>query len=114
MGKGEKPILSVRIDQTLMDRLDRLVEETGSGRAEIIERCMIVGLEDQEELVKWLKSPVQGPVAALMMHPAVINTILRITGQSRTHVVDEAQQEMVKRMRQKSRGRGTKTRPATS
>jgi hypothetical protein len=75
---------------------------------------MMVGLDDQEELVRWLESPVQGTATALLMHPVVINAILKITGQRRTHEVDKTQQDIVKNVRHKSRGSGTRARPATS
>lgn len=88
----EKPILSVRIDQATMDRLDQLVERTGVGRAEIVERCLSVGVEDEEEFVEWLESPTGGPLAALLLHPKVLKAILALTGGRR--IVNETQQKV--------------------
>ena len=39
MGKGEKPILSVRIDADLLEAVDAMAEKADCGRAEIVERC---------------------------------------------------------------------------
>jgi hypothetical protein len=73
---GEKPILSVRIDPELLRRVDALAKVAGTGRAEIVERCLLQGLVDQEELVGWLKNGVTGPVLELLTHPAVLKVLL--------------------------------------
>lgn len=96
-----KPVLSVRIDQSVIDRLTKLEEETGVPRAEIVERALTVGMDDQEGLVRWLQSSVSGPVVSLMMHPTVLKALISVTGGGR--VVDETGQKMRKGVRAKSR-----------
>ena len=68
MPKGEKPILSVRIDAELLERVDEIAELAHVGRAEVVERCLWIGVVDQEELVSWLKNPVVGPLVRLLSH----------------------------------------------
>lgn len=94
----QKPILSVRIDQNVLDRLDELVERTGVGRAEIVERCLSVGIADQEQFVSWLESSVKGPMLSLLMHPTVLNAIISLTGSGE---IDETQQKVARNVRGK-------------
>ncbi|MGD0140729.1 MAG: ribbon-helix-helix domain-containing protein [Tepidisphaeraceae bacterium] len=80
MGKGEKPILSVRIDAELLKDVDALAEEAGVGRAEIVERCLWLGLSADMGLASWLKGKVSGPVLQIMTHPVVLKALLSLTG----------------------------------
>jgi metal-responsive CopG/Arc/MetJ family transcriptional regulator len=109
MSKGEKPILSVRIDQKVMDRLDMLCERAGVGRAEMVERCLSVGIIDQEEFVSWLESSVQGPMLNILLHPKVLASIFSITG----HTVDETQMKVKKHVTERRKA-GGKGKPATA
>lgn len=103
-----KPILSVRIDKKLMDRLDALVEQTGVGRAEIVERCLSLGIVDQEEFVAELRSSVRGPLLALLMHPKVLNVIMSLTG----GVIDETQQKIKGNVRAGAGANSKRLKPA--
>lgn len=76
MSKGEKPILSVRIDADLLKRLDQMAADADVGRAEIVERCLSIGLYDQESFVAWLKGSVSGPVLQLITHPTVLKALM--------------------------------------
>jgi hypothetical protein len=75
VGKGEKPILSVRIDQELLDRVDELAVLADVGRAEVVERCLWIGVVNQEELVSNLRSPLAGSVVRLLSHPAILKAV---------------------------------------
>ncbi|HZZ44041.1 MAG TPA: ribbon-helix-helix protein, CopG family [Tepidisphaeraceae bacterium] len=85
-----KPVLSVRISQDLMDKLVKLEERTGVGRAEIVERCLAVGVQDQEEYVEWLESSWKGPILSLLMHPKVAKAMMSMTGNE----LDETQEKV--------------------
>jgi hypothetical protein len=98
-----KPVLSVRIDQDLMDRLIALEDRTGVGRADIIERCLSVGLDDEEGFVKWLESPLHGPLAHLLTHPKVLKALIPLLALGRT--VDPVQQKVRAGVREKKKGR---------
>jgi hypothetical protein len=108
--ENRKPILSVRIDGELLARIDALCERTGVGRAEIVERCIVVGLDDEEEFVKWLESPIKGPVMNALLHPKVLNMLFKLVP---GYGVDETQQKVRKNVREKRKG-GPKGSPATS
>jgi len=95
-----KPVLSVRVDDALLKKIDALVERTGVGRAEIVERCLAVGLQDEEEFVAWLESPVKGPFASLLTHPAFLEWAFRGT----RYEVDKTQQKVRKNVRERQRG----------
>lgn len=106
MSKGEKPILSVRIDADLLERVDRLAAEADVGRAEIVERCLRLGLGNQEELVEWLKTPVQGHITQLLTHPLLLTALKTFVGE-----LDETSLK-IREGAIKSRKKG-KARPAT-
>lgn len=59
----------------MLDRLDLLCERTGLGRAELVERCLTVGLTDEEELVAMLESPLKGPLLRLLLSPGVLKQV---------------------------------------
>jgi predicted transcriptional regulator len=105
MSKGEKPILSVRIDAELLKRLDALAEEADVGRAEVVERCLTLGLADQEQLVAWLKSPIAGPVVQLISHPAIIRTLLKMIGDDVDETSVKLRANVLKRKRRGQQGR---------
>ncbi len=84
MGKGEKPILSVRIDADLLARVDEMADLAGVGRAEVVERCLAIGLVNQEKFVKVLKNPVANAVYDLITLPkiwAAVGTLLLDDGE---------------------------------
>ena len=106
-----KPVLSVRIDQKVMDRLVDLEERTGVGRADIVERCLTVGMENEEEFVKWLESPVQGPLVHLLTHPKVL-AVLMTTFFGPKMEIDQVQQKVRAGVREKKKGGKAKPKPA--
>ncbi len=110
MSKGEKPILSVRVDHQLLERVDALCERAGVGRAEIIERCIMVGLADEEEFVEWLESPVKGEVIHMLTHPRLIKFIASLIGDDRG--LDETQLKVRRNIKSKKQSRG-KSLPTT-
>lgn len=80
MSSKEKPILSVRVSPELLERLDRICEKSGVGRAEVVDRCLTLGLLEQEDFVEWLESSVKGPLLDVMMHPKVLKAIFTLSG----------------------------------
>jgi hypothetical protein len=78
MAKGEKPILSIRIDAGILRRVDELAARADVGRAEVVERCLSIGLFDQESLVEWLKNPVVGAVFNLLRYPVVVKALGKV------------------------------------
>lgn len=104
MADKHKPVLSSRVSQKLVDRIDALVEETGISRADIIERALAVGLEDQENFVKELRGKVTGPLMELLLSPKFLNVVFALTGDE----MDENQINAVKVVRGKSKGRDVK------
>ena len=78
MAKGEKPVLAVRVDQGLLDRLDALAEVAEVGRAEIVERCLELGLMNSEDFVEWLRSPVKGPLVRLLTLPVLLPLVAKL------------------------------------
>lgn len=75
-----KPVLSVRIDQEIIDRIDKLVAETGVHRADVIERALRIGLYDQEKFVKELQGNVTGPLLQLLMNEKFLNVVYALCG----------------------------------
>jgi hypothetical protein len=105
-----KLILSVRISPDVLERLDKLVERTGVGRGEIVERCLLVGMQDEEELVSWLESSIQGPIQSLIMHPKVLKVLLAVTGMKGE--IDETQQKVRKNVTERRRAQRTVPKPS--
>lgn len=96
----QKPVLSVRVDQQLIDRIDRLAEEGGVSRTDIVERCLGVGIKDQEEYLAWLNGRVSGPLASMMMQPQVLKVLNALTGGGE---VDENQVRIAENVRSRKR-----------
>jgi hypothetical protein len=107
----QKPVLSVRIDQVLMDRLMALEDRTGVGRAEIIERCLLIGMEDEKEFVKWLESPIQGPLVQLLTHPKVLKILLSSVFGPKMEI-DQVQQKVTRNVREKRKSGKLNAKPA--
>lgn len=96
-----KPVLSVRIDDEILRRLDQLSERTGISRAEIVERCLAVGIVDEEEYVKSLESAITGPLMQMFMRPRVMKMVLDLLGEK----VDETQMKVAENIRKKKGSR---------
>src|SRR5262245_10772889 len=75
-----KPVLSVRVDQKLLEWLDHMCERTGVGRADVVERCLSVGLAYEEQMVQWLEAPIHGPTAILLSFPGLARALVKLTG----------------------------------
>jgi hypothetical protein len=81
--KERKLVLSSRVDPQVLERVDKLAEETGVGRAEVIERAMMVGLEDQEKFVGRLRGAVKGPLLALLLNERFLDVIFSLSGDTK-------------------------------
>jgi predicted DNA-binding protein len=84
------PTLSVRVPRELIEKLDRMVELTGVSRAEIVERCLDIGLSDQKELMQALENPLYGALARFATHRNLVTLVAMLTGTE----VDETTQKM--------------------
>jgi hypothetical protein len=80
MAKGEKPILSVRVEQELLDALEKMAEKSGASRSELVERYVGHGLELDFAVMGLWKSRLTGPVLQVLTHPKVMKAILSLTG----------------------------------
>ncbi len=108
MGDKSKPVLSVRVDAELIERIDKLVEKTGVSRADVIERALAVGLNDQEWFVADLQGAVRGPLLELLMSEKFLNVVFSLTGE----VTDANQMNAIRNVRAKARARKSGGRPA--
>ncbi len=99
MTKQVKPVLSSRVNAELLERIDKLAEETGLGRAEVIERALAVGLEDQEKFVGQLRGAVRGPLLALVLNEKFLDVIFSLTGDTK----DESQMRAIRNVRARAR-----------
>jgi hypothetical protein len=90
-----KVVLAGRVDQDLVDRADKLAEATGLTRSEVVERALMVGLEDQEKFVGQLQGAVRGPLLALLLNEKFLDVIFAMTGD----VKDETQLRAIKKIR---------------
>lgn len=104
----QKPVLSVRVEPDLLRRVDELTELAGVTRAEIVERCLSLGLANQEELVEWIKAPVKGPLVQLLTHPAILNAM----GKLFNEVADDTTQKL--RAGAVSKRKGLQAKPAAN
>jgi len=107
VAKGEKPILSVRIDADLLKDVDALAEKAGVGRAEIVERCLSLGLAQDSQLASWLEGKISGPFFEFMTQPRVLKAVLRLIGDEVDPTVLKVRQGAI----EKRRGTG-KAKPA--
>jgi hypothetical protein len=103
MAKGEKPILSVRIDGDILKRVDALAQLAEVGRAEIVERCLTLGLANQETLVEWVDSPIKGAVGQLLTYPTIAKAILKFLGDEVDETSMKIRQGAVKKRRGKAK-----------
>ena len=68
----------------------------------MVERCLEVGLDDQEEFVGVLEKPILGEVMHALSHPSVLKAIIPLIFKDK--VVDENQMKIRQHMRGKRRG----------
>lgn len=95
MTKGEKPILSCRISHEAMDGIDELAELAGVSRTEIVERCLLIGIANQEDLVAMFRHPLKAPIVNLLSAPVVMKTLARLFGEE----IDPTSEELIKNAR---------------
>lgn len=110
MSKGEKPILSVRVSADVLERVDRLAELAGVGRAEVVERCLWLGVANQEEFVKLLQSPVRGPLEQFLTHPWLLRKVYQLLGEELE--TDPTSMKLREQAVKRRKGKG-KAKPAT-
>ncbi|HLL89104.1 MAG TPA: ribbon-helix-helix protein, CopG family [Tepidisphaeraceae bacterium] len=108
MGKGEKPILSIRIDARLLERIDQLAELGNVSRAEVVERCLYNGLPRDEEMVQLLESTVRGPIVQLLSHPVLMEALGKVLGEELDPTALKMRDSAIKRRRA-----GGRAKPAT-
>lgn len=104
MGHKQKPVLSSRVREDLLERIDALVDETGLSRADVIERALDVGLKDQEAFVSELRGEVVGPLMELLLNEKFLNVVGYLVGQE----ADPERVKAVKTVRDKVRARAAK------
>jgi len=107
MTRENKPVMSVRIDADLLRRIDALVEATGVGRADIVERCLYLGLANQEEFVRSLRHPLTGELAHLLTYPGVMRVLAKALGSELDPIALRVRDGVAAKRRSKhSRGHG--------
>ena len=77
MGMGQKPVLTVRVSQELLDGVEKLAALAKVGRAEVVELCLELGLMESEEFVDWLRAPIKGPLVRLLTLPILAPLIAK-------------------------------------
>jgi predicted transcriptional regulator len=82
MLRRDKPILSIRIDSDLLNRVDDLAKLADASRAEVVERCLFIGLAHQEELVSWLKNPLAGPMFRFLTQDVILKAVGVVIGKA--------------------------------
>ena len=99
---GTIPV-GVRLDAELVDKIDKIADETGVSRTHVIERCIRLGLMQEEEFVDI------GPVAMELMN-ALLSDPMRRPFEKLFGPANPKQIERLRYMREKRRG--AKRRPA--
>ncbi len=75
-----KDRISITIDPQVLARIDEVCERSGEARSAMIERVMSYALEDLDEELKRLESPViQAVTRALVASPELFAALSRIT-----------------------------------
>jgi metal-responsive CopG/Arc/MetJ family transcriptional regulator len=95
--------VGVRLEQALVERLDAIAEETGVSRTEVIERCIRLGLKQEEEFVEL------GPVAMELMNVLLSDPVRKPLEK----LLGPANAKQVERFRHMRDKRRTKPKPAT-
>lgn len=108
--KEIKEVLSVRLDPKLLRQLEDLVERSGVSKADFVERCLYVGLEDQKEYIESLERPLVGELVHALMNPKVLGAILAITGSDKR--IDEVQMKIKDNIADKRRKGRASAQPA--
>lgn len=109
MSDKTKPVLSARVDQKLIDRIDALVERTEVSRAEVIERALAVGLKEQEQFLAGFEGTFTGPLLSLLFNEKFLNVVYALTGDE----IDPNQLKAVKALRKKVKDGKSRPRLAT-
>jgi hypothetical protein len=101
MPDGYDPVVSVRIDRELLKRIDSICDRAGVSRAEVIDRCLYMGLANEERFVKALATPLIGDAIRLLTPPGVIDRIFKVFGGH----MDETQKKIRRNVRPKRKSK---------
>ena len=78
----QKERITVTLSPELVARIDRLAELRDHSRSKMMEKLLDVAVEEEEQTIKQLASPVLGPIVqSIMDHPKLINALAKVIGQ---------------------------------
>jgi len=76
--------ISIKLEASLLDRVDQLAEEDGVTRTAVIERAIRQNLPRQEEFNKSLENPLVRAVHEQLSRPAVLKIIAKLANEELT------------------------------
>lgn len=78
----QKERITVTLDPDLVARLDRLAEVLDQSRSRLMERLLDTAVEEEEQLMDKLASPVIGPIVqSIIDHPKLMATLAKLIGE---------------------------------
>jgi hypothetical protein len=80
MAKDNKVVLSVRVDPDYVAWLDEVCERGGVGRGEVVQRCLGLGLANEQALIAWMDHPIRRPILKVVASPLIAGVILKLIG----------------------------------
>jgi hypothetical protein len=101
-----RELLPIRLEEDLIRRIDALAARTGQTRTALVERLILVGLGEVEDIVGLLSAPVVGALLAKLVGTERGQKLLaEVIGESVEPAKRPAQREWVANVR-KSRRKG--------
>lgn len=77
----KRSLLSVQMDQDLLDRVDLVAEAREENRSEVVRRVLINGLLDEERSAKLLMDPViRATVLRVFESPKLVGVLAKVFG----------------------------------
>ncbi len=78
----QKERITVTLDPSLIDRIDRIAQLRDISRSKLFETLLELGVDTEEENLEQLASPILGPIVqSIMDHPKLIAAIAQAIGQ---------------------------------
>lgn len=100
-----KVILSIRVDEGLIPRLDAIAEASGETRSEAAERALRNGVQDAEDFLRQLDTPVLREAWAVLSSKRVLRALAALGGESNAEGEMDKVADRVRLMRENSRKR---------
>lgn len=78
--KNPTHLISVRLPVALLDRIQQIADDQGTSRSEMIERCLEIGVRDEQEFATLVDNPITREIVKVISQSTFINKVAKMAG----------------------------------